>query len=163
MGWREAPNARLHRHGLHGARWAALAVRRRWLPLVGRTWGAMGGDLTVVIDETLERHWGRHHAQRGHARQPLASRQPRSVASRGWRWIILTLGSTPPWTPRSWALPLWCVPASTPAVSRRWGRRHTTGPPWAHPMRRVVRRGLPASEMTVSGDHPSRVLELGGA
>lgn len=98
MGLSDAPNFSLHHHVLHRARWSALDVRRRVLHLVGRTCVAVGGDLTCVIDETLARRWGRHLATRRHDRDPLASSQPRSVATSGWRWLILTVVITPPWT-----------------------------------------------------------------
>src|SRR5215510_8061671 len=49
------------------------------LVLLVRTFVAVGGDLTFVIDETLERRWGRRIAQRGHYRDPLASSTQRSV------------------------------------------------------------------------------------
>jgi hypothetical protein len=53
------------------------------------------------------------------------------------------------------------VPAPTPEVSRRWGRRHKTVPQWARQMRRVIRRWLPTIEMTVIGDQTYRVLARG--
>jgi len=128
-----------------------------------QTFVAVGGELTFVIDETLERRWGRRISTRGHDRDPLASSQQRAMATSGRRWLVVTLVITPPWTQRSWALPVLSVPAPTPEVSRRLGRRHKTVPPWARHMRRVMRRWLPTIEMTVIGDHTSSVLELGRA
>src|SRR5262245_24139059 len=114
MGLHEASNFRLSHHVLNRARWSALKLSRRPLVLLVRTFVAVGGDLTFVIDETLERRWGRRIAQRGHYRDPLASSTQRSVATSGLRWIVLTLVITPPWAPRSWALPALSVPAPTP-------------------------------------------------
>jgi DDE superfamily endonuclease len=116
-----------------------------------------------VIDETLERRWGRYINLRGHYRDPLASSKQRSVAASGLRWIVLTLVVTPPWTQRPWALPVLSVPAPTPEVSQRLGRRHKTVPQRARQMILLVRRWLPAVELTIIGDQTYSVLDLGRA
>jgi hypothetical protein len=79
------------------------------------------------------------------------------------RWIVLTLVITPPWTPRSWALPVMSVPAATPEVSQRLGLRHKTVPHRGRQMILAVRRWLPGVELTVIGDQTYSVHELGGA
>jgi hypothetical protein len=79
------------------------------------------------------------------------------------RWIVLTLVITPPWTRRSWALPSLSVLAPTPEVSRRLGRRHKTVPQRARQIRLFIRRWWPATELTVIGDQPASVRELGSA
>jgi DDE superfamily endonuclease len=163
MGLYEASNFSLYHHVLNRARWSALALSRCLLLLLVRTFVIAGGELTFVIDETLERRWGHRIKMRGHYRDPLASSRQRSVATSGVRWIVLTLVITTPWTQRSWALPVLSVPASTPEVSRRLGRRHKTVPHRARQMRLAVRRWLPAVEMTVIGDQTYSVHELGGA
>jgi hypothetical protein len=101
MGLHEASNCTLYHHVVNRAQWSALALRRRLLVLLVRTLIVGGGELTFVIDETLERHWGRRLTNRGHYRDPLASSRQRSVATSGWRWIELTWVLTPPWAPRS--------------------------------------------------------------
>jgi hypothetical protein len=163
VGLSEAANFSLYHHVLNRARWSALEVSRRLLVLLVRTSVAVGGALTFVSDETLERRWGRRIAKRGHYRDPLASSKHRSVAASGLRWIVLTLVITPPWTQRAWALPVLSVPAPTPEVSQRWGLRHKTVPHRARQMLLVVRRWLPAVEMTVVGDQTYSVLESGSA
>jgi hypothetical protein len=124
---------------------------------------AVGGALTFVIDETLARRWGRCLSKRGHDRDPLASSKRRAIATSGLRWIVLTLVITPPWTRRSWALPVLSVLAPTPEVSRRLGRRHKTVPQRARQIMLLVRRWLPTTELTVIGDQTYSVLELGSA
>jgi hypothetical protein len=163
MGLSEASNFSLYHQVLNRARWSALALSRRLLVLLVRTFVTVGGPLTFVIDETLERRWGRRITKRGHYRDPLASSKQRSVATSGLRWIVLTLVITPPWTPRAWALPVLSVPAPTPEVSQRLGRRHKTVPRWARQMILVIRRWLPGVEITVIGDQGYSVHELGGA
>jgi hypothetical protein len=163
MGLCDASNFSLYHHVLNRARWSALELSRRLLLLLVRTFVIVGGELTFVIDETLERRWGRRINARGHYRDPLASSKQRSVATSGLRWIVLTLVITPPWTQRAWALPVLSVPAPTPEVSRRLGRRHKTVPHRARQMLLAVRRWLPAVEMTAIGDQTYSVHELGGA
>lgn len=96
MGLHDAPNFSLYHHVLSRARWSALDVSHCLLSLLVRTFVAVGNPLVFVIDETLERRWGRRISLRGHSRDPLASSKQRSVATSGWRWIVLTLVITPP-------------------------------------------------------------------
>ena len=163
MGLCDASNFSLYHHVLNRAQWSALALSRRLLLLLVRTFIVAGGELTFVIDETLERRWGRRIILRGHYRDPLASSQQRSVAVSGLRWIVLTLVITPPWTQRPWALPVLSTPAPTPEVSQRLGRRHKTVPQRARQRILVVRRWLPGVELTIIGDQTYSVHELGGA
>jgi DDE superfamily endonuclease len=163
MGLHEASHFALYPHVLNRARWSALGLSRRAVLLWVRTLVAVGGGLTFVIDETLERRRGRRIAKRGHDRDPLASSKQRSVATSGLRWIVLTSAITPPWALRPWALPVLSVPAPTPEVSRRLGRRHKTVPRRARQMMLVVRRWSPGMEMPVIGDHSYSVHGLGQA
>jgi hypothetical protein len=163
MGLHEASNVGLYHQGLNRARWSVVEWSRRVVWLLGRTFVVVGGERTCGIDETWERRWGRRITRRGHDRDPLASSTPRSVATSGLRWIVLTVVITPPWTPRPWALPVLRVPAPTPAVSRRLGRRHQTVPHRARQMMLVVRRWWPGMEIPVIGDQRDRVHELGRA
>lgn len=146
---------------LNRAHWSALELSRRLLQLVVKSFIAVGGALTLVIDETLERRWGRQIKKRGHYRDPLASSKKRSVAVMGLRWIVLTVVITPPWTNRSWALPIMSVLAPTPEVSKRLKRRHKTVPERARQMILLVRRWLPETELTVVGDQTYSVQDLG--
>jgi DDE superfamily endonuclease len=163
MGLGEASNFSRYHQVLNRARWSALALSRRLLVRLVRTFVAVGGELTFAIDETLERRWGHRINIRGHYRDPLASSKQRSVATSGVRWIVLTLIITPPWTQRAWALPMLSVPAPTPEVSRRLGLRHKTVPRRARQMMLAVRRWLPGVKMTLLGDQTYSVHELGEA
>jgi DDE superfamily endonuclease len=138
-------------------------LSRRVLLLLERTCVAIGGTLTFVMDETLERRWGRHIRKRGHYHDPLDASKQCSMATSGFRWIVLTLVITPAWTQRPWALPVLTVPAPSPEVSCRLGLRHKTVPQRARQMLLVARRWLPRVEVTVIGDQTYSVHELGGA
>ena len=163
MGLRDERHFSTYHQVLNRAQWSALELSRRLLHLLVRTFVAAGGALWFVIDETLERRWGRRIKIRGHYRDPLASSKMRSVATSGVRWVVLSLIVRPPWTSRAWALPVMSVPAPTPEVSQRMGRRHKTVAERARQMIAVVRRWLPDAEMTVIGDQAYSVVELGNA
>ena len=141
----------------------ALKGSRYLLSMLVQTFAAAGGSLTFVIDETLERRWGRRISKRGHYRDPLASSRKRSVSTSGLRWVVLALVITPPWNTRPWTLPILSVPAPTPQVSERLGLRHKMIAQWARQMIRVVRRWLPHIPITVLGDQAYSVVELGHA
>ena len=162
-GQQNTPSFSLYHQVFNRARWSALKGSRHLLSMLVQTFEAAGGSLTFVIDETLERRWGRRIHKRGHYRDSLASSRKRSVSTSGLRWIVLTLVVTPPWSGRPWALPVLSVPAPTPQVSERLGRRHKTIAQWTRQMIRVVRRWLPNVAITVLGDQAYSVVELGHA
>ena len=150
-GQQDTPSFSLYHQVFNRARWSALKGSRHLLSMLVQTFEAAGGSLTFVIDETLERRWGRRIHKRGHYRDSLASSRKRSVSTSGLRWIVLALVVTPPWSGRPWALPVLSVPAPTPQVSERLGRRHKTIAQWTRQMIRVVRRWLPNVAITVLG------------
>lgn len=146
---------------LNRARWSRLAASRCLLRLVVRTFGRLDGAVKLVIDETLERRWGRRIRLRGHYRDPLASSRERSISSSGLRWLVMAVVVRLPWAQKPWALPVFTVPAPGPKVSEREGRRHKTVAERAAQMIRIVRRWLPAAQLTLSGDGAYSVVELG--
>jgi DDE superfamily endonuclease len=160
IGLNDEAHFSLYHHVLNRARWNALDLSRRLLQLLVRTFQTCGGTLTFIIDETLERRWGRRIKRRGHYHDPLASSKKRSVASSGLRWIVLTLVVTPPWTRRHWALPIMSVQAPTPEVSKRLDLHHKTITERARQMILIVRRWLPDARITVVGDQSYSCVEL---
>ena len=113
-------------HVFNRAVWSPLRLACTLTCLWVRTVFRSDPRLTFVIDETLERRWGRRIRIRGHYRDPLASSTERSVAASGIRWIVLALVVTPPWSTKPWALPVLSRPSPTPTVSAQLGRRHQT-------------------------------------
>ena len=156
----DTPSFSLYHQVLNRARWSALKGSRRLLTLLVQIFGTLGGTLTFVIDETLERRWGARLKKRGHYRDALASSRQHAVTTSGLRWIVLALVITPPWNHRCWALPILSLPAPTPGVSERLGLRHKTIAQWARQMIRVLRRWLPHAAITVLGDQAYSVVEL---
>src|SRR6266702_5889289 len=83
---------------LNRARWSPLAVSRRLLQVLIQTFVCAGGTIEIVMDETLERRWGRKISKRGHWRDSLLSSKERSVSSPGLRWVTTAVVVTLPWT-----------------------------------------------------------------
>src|SRR5947209_4367446 len=146
---------------LNRARWSSLQVSRQLLQVLVNSFVTAGGSVEIVIDETLERRWGRKINKRGHWRDSLRSSKEHSVSSSGLRWVTMALVVTLPWTKRRWALPFLSVLATTPKVSERLKRRHKTLARLAQQMVMVVRRWLPEVAIKVIGDGAYRMIELG--
>jgi DDE superfamily endonuclease len=147
---------------LNRARWSSLEVSRRLLQIVVSSFVTAGGSVEIVIDETLERRWGRKISKRGHWRDSLLSSKERSVSTSGLRWVTMAVVVTLPWTKLRWALPFLSVLATTPKVSEALKKRHKTLARLAQQMVRVVRRWLPTVPIKVIGDGAYySVIELG--
>src|SRR5215469_6070289 len=146
---------------LNRARWSSLEVSRHLLHVLVRSFVTAGGRVEIVIDETLERRWGRKISKRGHWRDSLLSSKERSVSTSGLRWVTMAVVVTLPWTKLRWALPFLSVLATTPKVSAALGKRHKTLARLAQQMVMVVRRWLPSVPITVIGDGAYSVIELG--
>src|SRR2546427_8087958 len=146
---------------LNRARWSPLAVSRRLLQVLIQTFVCAGGAIEIVIDETLERSFGRKISKRGHWRDSLRSSKEKSVSTSGLRWVTMALVVTLPWTKRRWALPFLSVLTTTPKVSEALHKRHKTLARLAEQMVRVVRRWLPDGAIKVIGDGAYSVIELG--
>ncbi len=157
----KASNWSLFHQVLNRARWSPLAVSRQLLLLIVETFVPAGACVDLVIDETLERRWGRKISKRGHYRDSLLSSRERSVSSPGLRWIVMAVVVTLPWTKQRWALPFLCVLATTPETSEQLGKRHKTVGMWAHQMVSLVRRWLPNRKISLMGDTAYSILELG--
>jgi hypothetical protein len=112
-GKQQATNWSLFHQVLNRARWSPLAVSRQLLLLIVETFVPVGACVELVIDETLERRWGCQISKRGHDRDSVLSSKERSVSSPGWRWIVMAVVVTLPWTKQRWALPFLCVLATT--------------------------------------------------
>lgn len=157
----QASNWSLFHQVLNRARWSPLAVSRQLLLLIVETFVPAGACVDLVIDETLERRWGRKISKRGQYRESALSSRKRSVSSPGLRWIVMAVVVTPPWTKQRWALPFLCVLATTLEVSEQLGQRHKTIGMWAHQMIGLVRRWLPDRSITLMDDTAYTVLERG--
>jgi hypothetical protein len=161
MGLHDEPDFTLFHQVLNRASWSCLTLSRLLLQLLVSTFVQAGGTLEIVIDETLERRWGRKISKRGHYRDNLQSSKEQSVSTSGLRWVVMMLVVQVPWTRREWALPFFSVLATTPKVSEQLGKPHKTIGEIAQQMVMMVRRWLPDMPITLVGDTAYSILELG--
>ncbi len=161
MGRGEEADFSLYHQVLNRASWSPLALSRLLLQALITAFVAVGGSLTFVIDETLERRWGPTIRKRGHFRDALLSSRKKAVSNSGLRWIVLSLVVPLPWTTRGVALPVMSVLAPSPKVSRQLKRRHKTVAHWARQMITQLRRWLPGVPLTLLGDGAYSAVALG--
>lgn len=161
MGLHDEADFTLFHQVLNRANWSCLTLSRLLLQLLVSTFVQAGGTVEIVIDETLERRWGRKIAKRGHYRDNLQSSKEQSVSTTGLRWVVMMLVVQVPWTRREWALPFFSVLATTPKVSEQLGKSHKTVVQIAAQMVITVRRWLPAIPIKLAGDSAYSVVELG--
>jgi DDE superfamily endonuclease len=161
MGLHDEPDFTLFHQVLNRASWSCLTLSRLLLQLLVSTFVEVGGAVEIVIDETLERRWGRKISKRGHYRDNLQSSKEQSVSTSGLRWVVMMLVVQVPWTRREWALPFFSVLATTPKVSEQLGKTHKTVGEIAQQMVMMVRRWLPDMPVSLVGDSAYSILELG--
>lgn len=143
------PNFSLFHHVLNRASWSSLKVSRLLLQLMVATFVAVGADVDIVIDETLERRWGSKIAKLGRHRDSRMSARGKAVNTSGLRWVVMTLVVQLPWTRRSWALPFFSVLATTSKVSEQLHHRHKTVVQITQQMVVLVRHWLPDVEVHI--------------
>ncbi len=86
MGLHDEPDFTLFHQVLNRASWSCLTLSRLLLQLLVSTFVGAGGIVEIVIDETLERRWGRKISKRGHYRDKVQSSKEQSVSTSGLRW-----------------------------------------------------------------------------
>jgi hypothetical protein len=150
-----------YHHLLSRASWSGLGVSQLLLRLLVSTFVASGATVDLVIDETLERRWGRKISKRGHWRDSLASSKGRNVSTSGLRWLVLALVVKLPWSRQYWALPCLSVLLTTPKVSQQLGQRHKTVAQVSGQMVQWARRVLPGRQIKLIGDGAYSVIALG--
>jgi hypothetical protein len=161
MGLHDEADFTLFHQVLNRASWSCLTLSCLLLQLLVNTFVGLGGTVEIVIDETLERRWGRKIAKRGHYRDNLQSSKEQSVSTSGLRWVVMMLVVQVPWTRRAWALPFFSALATTPKVSEQLGKPHKTIGEIAQQMVMMVRRWLPDMSISLVGDTAYSILELG--
>lgn len=149
-----------YHHVLNRARWSGLQVSHLLLTLLVATWQPTG-QVTIAVDETLERRWGPQIRKRGHWRDSLASSRQVHVSSSGLRWLVFALVVNVPWTPYAVALPFLSVLLTTPQVSAQLGRPHKTVAQVTGQAVAWLRRTLPGRALHLVGDGAYAVIALG--
>src|SRR5438270_8586755 len=80
LGLDQQPNWPKYHNVLNRAKWDALAVAKVLLRLLIATFLPPDAPVEIVVDETLERRWGRKIKKKGHWRDSIASSHGQNVA-----------------------------------------------------------------------------------
>jgi len=152
MGLADSPAFGKYHRVLNRARWQPLLLSRLLLGLIIMLCLPAGAPLTLAIDETLERRWGRKIKSKGWFRDPIRSTRKKVVHSPGLRWLCLSLLVTVPWSRRPWALPFLTVSLLSPKTSAQLGQRHRTSVDRAGQLISLVRRWHPEREIVIAAD-----------
>ena len=148
---------------LNRAAWSPLARSKVLLGLIRTAFVGPEAPLLLVIDDTLERRYGRHVAYKARYHDPVRSASGHVVTTSGVRWLCRCALVRVPWSSRPWALPCLTVPCPTPAVSARLGKRQRTVPARAATLIRLIRRGQPDRPLVLTGDSGYGVVALARA
>jgi len=137
---------------LNRAAWSPLALSKVLLGLILTAFVDADAPLLLVIDDTLERRFGRRVADKARYHDPVRSSSGHVVTTSGIRWRCIGALVRVPWSRRHWALPFLTVPCPTPAVSARLGKRQRTVPARAATLIRLIRRWQPDRPLVLIGD-----------
>ncbi|HEX2911738.1 MAG TPA: transposase [Chloroflexia bacterium] len=146
---------------LNRAKWDGLAIGRILLKLLITTFLPAEAPVEVVLDETLERRWGRKIKKKGHWRDSAASSHGLHVATIGLRWLVAALVVKLPWSKRPWALPFVSVLLTTPKVSKELGLQHYTYTDRTVQLVKWLRRNLGSRPIKIIGDGAYSSINLG--
>lgn len=145
---------------LNHAIWSPLPLSKILRGLIVAAFLAADEPLLLVIDDTLERRYGRRVAYKGRYHDAVRSTTGRTATCSGIRWLCVCALVRVPWSTRRWALPFLTVPSPTPASSRRLRKKHRTAPERAAVLVQLVRRWQPARAIVVGGDSGYGVVAL---
>lgn len=137
---------------LNRAQWQPLLLSQLLLGLIIQMCVPAEQPLMLVVDETLERRWGRKIKIRSIFRDPVRSSKQHMSYSSGIRWLCLAIVVPVPWGQRWWALPFLTVPLLSPKTSAQQGKRHRSSVARTAQLISQVRRWYPEREIAVIGD-----------
>jgi len=145
---------------LNRAAWSPLTLSRILLGLLVAAFVGPDAPLSLIIDDTLERRYGRRVAYKARYHDPVRSASGHVATTSGVRWLCICVLVRVPWSRRPWALPFLTVPCPTPSVSARLGKRHRTVPARAALLIRLIRRWQPGRPLVLTGDSGYGVVAL---
>ena len=136
---------------LSRAEWSPRSAARILLRLLVEVFVPVG-PVVLVLDNTIERRWGRRIQARGIYRDPMRSSGAHFVKTSGLRWMSIMLLTLIPWAGRVWALPFLTalVPAERACLER--GHQHKTLLDIKRQMALQVHRWLPGRDLVLVGD-----------
>jgi len=126
LGYEKQTNWTKYHNLLNRAKWRGLTASTLLLTLLVKVFVPLNAPLEIVVDETLERRWGKNIQKKGHWRDRAASSHGKNVTTSGLKWLTFALVVKLPWSSRRWALPFLAVLMTTPKVSKELGLAHHT-------------------------------------
>lgn len=117
-------------------KWSAKKLSGVLLGLLVRAFVAPGKALVFVMDDTIERRWGRMISKRGIYRDPVRSSKSHFVKCSGLRWLSLMLLTGLPWLEAGvhWALPVLTALCPSERFYEDCPRAHKKLTDWARQM-----------------------------
>jgi len=146
---------------LNRAKWDGLAVAKVLLRLLIATFLPPDASVEIVVDETLERRWGRKIKKKGSWRDSVASSHGQNVAAMGLRWLVAALVVKLPWSSRTWALPFVSLLLTTAKTDQRLNQTHRTYIDRTLQLVKWLRRNLGNRPIKLIGDGAYSVINLG--
>ena len=161
MGLGDERHVTTYHRVLNRAVWSPLPLSHILLQLIVAAFVPAVAPLQRVIDDTLERRYGRRVPYKARSHDAVRSTSGHTVTTSGIRWLCVCALVHVPWSTRPWALPVLSIPCPTPAASRKRGkRRHRTLPARAEGVVRLIRRWQPERAIVLVGDSGYGVVAL---
>lgn len=110
------------------------------------------GILTVVADDTVESHPGRHVYGKARHRDPVRSSRSYVAWRYGHKWVVLAILVQFPFATRAWALPVLVDLYRSEQDNQARGHRHRTPAQLACRLVRVLLRWFPDRKFRLVGD-----------
>lgn len=114
----------------------------------------------ILIDETLERRWGKKIQAKGYYRDAVRSSKSQVVKTSGLKWLVMAFSFRFKFSPRAFALPFFTVLEPSEKFAKAKGKRHKTTLNWSIQMVKQLVRWVPAVPFILVGDGGFACAEL---
>ena len=145
-------------------KWSAKKIAAILLKQLIDAFVKPGLPLVFVLDDTIERRWGRKIRKRGIYRDPVRSSKSHFVKTSGLRWMSLMLLTGLPWLTAGlyWGLPFLTVLCPSERFYQRQGKTHKTLVDWSRQIMSWLSRHVSKLNRAVyiTGDGSFAVYEL---
>lgn len=159
LGLQDITDWSIYHRVLSRAKWSPLAFSFQLLGLLNARF-SKSKTLVFVMDETIERRWGKKIKARGIYRDAVRSSKDHFVKCSGLRWISVMLVTPISWANQTWALPFLTVLAPSERYYQNKGVKHKRLSDWARQICFQLSRWLPDHKLIMLGDGSYAVMEL---
>lgn len=106
----------------------------------------------ILIDETLERRWGKKIKAKGYYRDAVRSSKSQVVKTTGLKWLVMAVSLRFKFAKRAFALPFFTVLEPSAKSAKMEGKRHKTSLDWSIQMVKQLVRWVPGIPFILVGD-----------